>query len=80
MYGQRIAELRENKGWTQEELSVAIGISRASLSHYEKDRRKPNLETLTRLADIFHVSIDYMIGRKNPPSSELTQKTLELKD
>lgn len=67
MYGHRIAELRENKGWTQEELSAAIGISRASLSHYEKDRRKPNLETLTRLADIFHVSIDYIIGRRVHP-------------
>lgn len=70
MYGHRIAEMREKKGWTQEELSTAIGISRASLSHYEKDRRKPNLETLTRLADIFHVSIDYMIGRRNSTNSE----------
>lgn len=70
MYGYRIAEMREKKGWTQEELSAAIGISRASLSHYEKNRRKPNLETLTRLADIFHVSIDYMIGRKNTHLSE----------
>lgn len=74
MYGHRIAELRENKGWTQEELSAAIGISRASLSHYEKDRRKPNLETLTRLADIFHVSIDYIIGRRSTPRSEAEGK------
>ena len=70
LYGQRIAKLRENKGWTQEELSAAIGISRASLSHYEKDRRKPNLETLTRLADIFHVSIDYIIGRRDLTSTK----------
>lgn len=80
MYGHRIAELRENKGLTQEELSVAIGISRASLSHYEKDRRQPNLETLTRLADIFHVSIDYIIGRRNSPDSESANKVLKQKD
>ncbi|SMF72728.1 DNA-binding transcriptional regulator, XRE-family HTH domain [Paenibacillus uliginis N3/975] len=80
MYGHRIAELRENNGWTQEELSEAIGISRASLSHYEKNRRKPNLETLTRLADKFHVSIDYIIGRRNPPQSKSVKKALELKD
>lgn len=80
MYGHRIAEMREKKGWTQEELSAAIGISRASLSHYEKDRRKPNLETLTRLADIFHVSIDYIIGRRNTPRSESESTGLHHKD
>lgn len=62
-YGNRIAELREKKGWTQEELSSTIGISRAALSHYEKSRRKPDFETLSQLADIFHVSIDYILGR-----------------
>ncbi|ANY74553.1 Transcriptional regulator [Paenibacillus lactis] len=62
-YGSRIAKLREQKGWTQEELSELIGISRASLSHYEQNRRKPNLETLTRLADIFETTIDKIIGR-----------------
>lgn len=62
-YGNRIAELREKKGWTQEELSSTIGISRAALSHYEKNRRKPDFETLSQLADVFHVSIDYILGR-----------------
>lgn len=62
-YGNRIAELREQKGWTQEELATSIGISRAALSHYEKNRRKPDFETLTQLADLFQVSIDYLIGR-----------------
>ncbi|KOP66676.1 XRE family transcriptional regulator [Bacillus sp. FJAT-18019] len=62
-YGSRIAKLREQKGWTQEELSELIGISRASLSHYEKNRREPNLETLTKLADVFQTTIDQIIGR-----------------
>lgn len=62
--GNRIAELREQKGWTQEELSTLIGISRGALSHYEQSRRKPDFETLTKLADILQVSIDYLIGRK----------------
>jgi transcriptional regulator with XRE-family HTH domain len=59
----RIAELREARGWTQEELSRSIGITRASLSHFEKSRRKPDFEILTKLADAFGVSIDYLIGR-----------------
>jgi transcriptional regulator with XRE-family HTH domain len=71
-FENRIAELREKKGWTQEELTTTIGISRAALSHYEKSRRKPDFETLTQLADLFQVSIDYLIGRK-----ALTQNTID---
>ncbi|UNK17623.1 helix-turn-helix domain-containing protein [Paenibacillus sp. N3/727] len=62
-YGNRIAELREKRGWTQEELATTVGITRAALSHYEKNRRKPDFETLTHLADRFDVTIDYLIGR-----------------
>ena len=51
-YGNRIAELREQRGLTQEELASSIHITRAALSHYEKNRRKPDFEVLTRLADI----------------------------
>lgn len=65
----RIAQLREQKGWTQEEVSTSIGISRAALSHYEKSRRKPDFETLLQLADLFQVSIDYLIGRRSIPHS-----------
>ncbi|AJS60048.1 helix-turn-helix domain-containing protein [Paenibacillus sp. IHBB 10380] len=64
-HGNRIAELREIRGWTQEDLSRSIGITRASLSHYEKNRRKPDFEILSKLADKFGVSIDYLIGRTN---------------
>ncbi|UHA71957.1 helix-turn-helix domain-containing protein [Paenibacillus sp. 481] len=70
--GNRIAELREYKGWTQEELASMVGITRAALSHYEKNRRKPDFETLTKLADLFGVSIDYLVGR-----TEKTDLTLD---
>lgn len=61
--GDKIAALREKRGLTQEDLASKIGISRASLSHYEKNRREPDYTTLTKLADFFHVSVDYLLGR-----------------
>jgi transcriptional regulator with XRE-family HTH domain len=70
-YGQRIATLRDKRAWTQEELSKRLGISRAALSHYEKNRREPDFEILTKLADIFQVSIDYLVGRTNHTHSQL---------
>jgi len=70
-HGNRIAELREQRGLTQEELASSLGISRAALSHYEKNRREPDFETLSKMADLFQVSVDYMIGRTNNPETEL---------
>ncbi|GIO67874.1 helix-turn-helix transcriptional regulator [Paenibacillus sp. FSL M7-1455] len=79
-HGNRIAELRDQRGWTQEELAQSIGITRAALSHYEKNRRKPDFEILTKLADKFEVSIDYLIGRTNQPKLEMDPEVREFVD
>ncbi|SDC03250.1 DNA-binding transcriptional regulator, XRE-family HTH domain [Paenibacillus sp. UNCCL117] len=71
MIGDRIALLREKFGMTQEELSKKIDISRASLCHYEKSRREPDYETLVKVADLFKVSLDYLMGRTNDPHQTL---------
>ncbi|MHA0856486.1 helix-turn-helix domain-containing protein [Paenibacillus sp. CMAA1364] len=76
----RIAALREARGWTQDELSRVVGITRASLSHYEKSRRKPDFEMLTKLADIFEVSIDYLIGRTSNPNLVMEEDVREFVD
>lgn len=62
-WGERISLLRESRGMTQEELAAKLGISRSSMSHYEKNRRKPDYVIISAIADIFHVSIDYLLGR-----------------
>lgn len=64
MLGDKIAELRELRRLTQEELAEKIGITRAALSHYEKNRREPDNATLGRFADFFGVTIDELLGRK----------------
>lgn len=79
-YGNRIAELREKQGWTQEELASTVGITRAALSHYEKNRRKPDFETLTLLADRFNVSIDYLIGRTKHEKMSMDSDVREFVD
>lgn len=70
-YGDRIAHLREKRGLTQEELSNKMGISRAALSHYETNRREPDYETINKIANFFHVSVDYLLGRTFQPQNVL---------
>lgn len=79
--GGRIAGLRENTRLTQEELADKIGITRAALSHYEKDRREPDYETLKKIADFFNVTTDYLLGHspyRRINTNELGIKELEL--
>lgn len=52
-YGDRIAILREKSALTQEELANKLGISRASLSHYENNRREPDFNTTLKIANFF---------------------------
>jgi transcriptional regulator with XRE-family HTH domain len=70
-YGERIALLREKHGMTQEDLASALGISRASLSHYETNRREPDHETITKIADYFRVTTDYLLGRTDDAGKQL---------
>lgn len=79
-HDNRIAELRDQRGWTQEELAQSIGITRAALSHYEKNRRKPDFEILTKLADKFEVTIDYLIGRTNQSNRVMDQEVRDFVD
>lgn len=78
--GNRIAKLRENRKWTQEHTASLLGISRAALSHYEKNRREPDSETLGKFADLFRVTVDYLVGRTNNPEATLDDSNREFVD
>lgn len=62
-YGEIIAELREKRGLSQGEVAAKIGTTRAAISHYETNRRHPDFQTLSKLADLFNVTTDYIMGR-----------------
>lgn len=72
--GDKITQLREEAKLTQEELADKIGITRAALSHYEKNRREPDYETLKKFADFFNVSTDWLLGRSPFPKEELEKR------
>lgn len=63
MFGERLKELRENKGLKQSELASILGIGRTTLSNYELDVRQPDFDTLEKIAEYFGVRIDYLMGR-----------------
>ena len=59
----RIKELRNEKGLTQSALGKILNVSDRSVGFYENEKRDPDTDTLKILADLFDVSIDYLLGR-----------------
>lgn len=62
-FGQRLRELRNRRNLSQRELADMIGVSKSSVNMYERDEREPGFKTLGRIADLFGVSTDYLLGR-----------------
>lgn len=59
--------LRSTAGISQKALAEAIGVSQQSINKYENHNIEPDITTLSRIADYFHVSIDHLVGRTSCP-------------
>lgn len=61
-FAERLKDLRNRKGQTQDEVGKAVGKSREAVSKYEIGEREPDLNAVASLARYFNVSTDYMLG------------------
>jgi transcriptional regulator with XRE-family HTH domain len=66
-FGERLKELRTERGIGQVELSRAVSVSRGIISLWENSLREPTLSSLWSLARYFDVSIDFLTGFKDYP-------------
>lgn len=60
--GVRLRQLREQRRWTQEDLGRKVDRSKSVICSYESGLKLPPLEILVQLAEIFHVSLDWLAG------------------
>lgn len=63
MLGGQLRGLRKQHGLTQEQLANALSCAKSTISQYENGINEPDLEMLTRIADFFGVSLDFLLGR-----------------
>lgn len=61
-FADRIRQQREKHGLTQTETANAIGISQVVYCQYECGVKCPNINVATKLAKLFGVSLDYLVG------------------
>lgn len=62
-FGRRIRQLREDRGWTQEDLAKLLKVSTPTITEYETGKKISRPDKLDKLANIFKTTIDYLIGR-----------------
>lgn len=62
-FGELLEELRSDKKMTQKDVANVLHVSVGTISNYERDVYYPEIEKLINLADYFHVTIDYLLGR-----------------
>lgn len=68
-FSEALKSLRENNGYTQEQLAKSLHVTKATISHYELGASNPSIDMLIQIADIFDVSLDYLMGRTKTKTS-----------
>jgi transcriptional regulator with XRE-family HTH domain len=78
--GDRLKTLRESKGYTHQELAELLSVGSAQIWRYEAGKTAPSADVLARVAQVFDVSVDYLLDLTDEPlppgvsESDLTAK------
>ena len=73
----RLKDVRNKFKMQQKDVCLSLNIPQNTYSQYENGKREPDSETLSRIADFFNVSVDYLLGRTDEPSVKSLDEQLE---
>ena len=71
--GMRIAALRKAKGYTQEDFSQILGVTAQAVSKWENDLSCPDIMLLPKIAQLFDISVDELLGSTTPKAEAKTE-------
>jgi transcriptional regulator with XRE-family HTH domain len=71
-FGQRLAALRKQRGWTQNELAEELGTTVKMVTYYEREAENPTRKTIESIAKVFKVSAAALMGQTNGKTSGKT--------
>ena len=73
--GEKLKALRIENHLRQDQVARLVNVEKSSISMYETGMRQPSYTTLVRLADVFNVTTDYLLGRTNSSPVDLSGLT-----
>ena len=68
MIGERLSDLRKERGMTQQQLADVLNLTKHNISAYERDYNEAPDDVKIAIAKYFHVSVDYLLGLTNRPN------------
>ncbi len=77
LFAKRFKKERLKKGLTQNQLAEMFNTNKSNISRYEKGYSMPGVKNLTKYADFFDVSLDYLIGRTDIPELHNIPKEMQ---
>lgn len=79
LQGKILKRLRQEKGWTQKDLAQIMQRAESTIGMWKQGRREMDYDSLKQAADIFSVSIDYLLGRnlENKAKNEIQEIILD---
>lgn len=75
-FAKSIRSLMEERGMTQDELAQAVGRTRQTVSQYVNGISEPGYDTLVKIADSFNVSVDFLLGRTEVKTTDITIQSI----
>jgi transcriptional regulator with XRE-family HTH domain len=78
--GDRLRQLRESLGYSREKLASTLNIGVSQLGRYEYEQNDPTSDVVSRLANFFGVSTDYLLGHSDLPTPTFDDTTLSDKE
>ena len=79
-FGKRLRELRKRRGLSAEQLGDKIGVARTTVFGYEQGQRIPDMITIKKIAELFNVTVDYLVGTQLKPPSHNVREVLSRSD
>src|SRR5699024_11592353 len=76
-FGEKLQKIRKEAGYSQEDLSFKLQVSRQAVSKWENDQGYPEIDKIIKMADIFDVTLDYFFNgseRSKEHTSELQSR------
>lgn len=77
MFEDRLKKLRELSNLTQNELASKLGVTKQSVSNWENGNILPSIEMLVKIAKLFSVSTDYLLGMKTTSKTKSKEEKTE---
>jgi transcriptional regulator with XRE-family HTH domain len=79
-FGERLRDLRMNRNLHQSQLGEILGLSPSAIGSYERNLREPAYKHLAEMADLFNVSVDYLLCRTDEPLTVEEFKKLDARE